>query len=252
VAIGNAPRMAKRVPLYRDLLKVARKTLGYTNAAISRYQQQFSEDVLLEYSTYQELREYARLTAQVIEQTERRVLRGEKVHASEKIVSIFESHTDIIRKDRRETLYGHKLCLTAGASGLVLDCVIERGNPADSNLAVKMIERQIDIYGRAPKQSVFDGGFSSKQNLEDIKALKVEDVVFSKAPGIALTEMVKTTKLYRRLKHFRAGIESVISFLKRSFGWDRCTWRSFDSFQTYCWASVVSANLLTIARRLIQ
>jgi len=248
VAIGNAGTMKKRVPLYRDLLKVGKKTLGSAKSAILLLKTCFSEDVLAAGKLYSTLVETAELTERVIAQTERRVINGESVPVAEKVVSIFEPHTDIIRKARRETLYGHKLCLTAGASGLVLDCVIEQGNPADSNLATKMVERQIELYGRAPRQTAFDGGFSSKDNVADIKKLGVEDVAFSKAPGIALTDMVKSTWVYRRLKHFRAGIESVISFLKRSFGWDRCTWRSFDSFKAYCWSSVVAANLLTIAR----
>ena len=62
----------------------------------------------------------------------RRVIAGESVPAQEKLVSIFETHTDIIRKDRRDTYYGHKICVTGGASNLILDCVILEGNPADS------------------------------------------------------------------------------------------------------------------------
>ena len=114
-------------------------------------------------------------------------------------MSIFEPHTDIIVKDRRETLYGHKVCLTAGASGLVIDCVIEDGNPANSTLAVRMVERQIDLYGRPPRQTCFDGGFSSKANLAQIKTLGVDDVAFSKSPGIDVLEMAKSTGVYRRL-----------------------------------------------------
>ena len=67
---------------------------------------------------------YATLIARVINQTRRRVIHGEKVPAKEKVVSIFEPHTDIIIKDRRDTYYGHKTCLTAGASNLILDCMI--------------------------------------------------------------------------------------------------------------------------------
>jgi len=63
------------------------------------------------------------------------VLNGEKVPAKEKVVSIFEPHTDIIIKDRRDVLYGHKLCLTTGASSLVVDLVIEDGLASRANLA---------------------------------------------------------------------------------------------------------------------
>jgi IS5 family transposase len=86
----------------------------------------------------------------VISQTERRVLHGEKVPAAEKIVSIFEEHTDIIVKDRRDTFYGHKICLTGGKSNLILDCIIVEGNPADVTLTETMLDRQCEIYGRYP------------------------------------------------------------------------------------------------------
>jgi transposase, IS5 family len=68
----------------------------------------------------------------VIDQTERRVLRGAAVPAEETIVSVFEPHTDIIIKDCRKTYHGHEVTLTGGTSGLIRDPVIESGNPADS------------------------------------------------------------------------------------------------------------------------
>jgi IS5 family transposase len=86
-------------------------------------------------SMVQELKEIIHLTHRVIEQTTRRVIHGEFVPASEKIVSIFEPHTDIIVKDRRETFYGHKICLTGGKSNLITDCLILDGNPADTELS---------------------------------------------------------------------------------------------------------------------
>ena len=116
------------------------------------------------------------LTQRVMAQTSRRVLEGQSVPAGEKIVSIFEEHTDVIRKDRRETLYGHKICLSGGASSMILDCKVLEGNPADSTLAKTMVDRQVEIFSRPPRQIVFDGGFASQRNLSEIKALGVEDV----------------------------------------------------------------------------
>ena len=60
--------------------------------------------------------------------------------------------------------------------------------------------------------------------------------------------MVKSCWVYRQLCAFRAGIEGVISFLKRGFGLGRCLWRGFQSFQAYVQASVLACNLLTAAR----
>ena len=61
--------------------------------------------------------------------------------------------------------------------------------------------------------------------------------------------MCRSTYVYRGLRNFRAGIESAISWLKRSLGLDRCTWKGEASFKSYVWASIVSGNLLTLARK---
>ena len=108
----------------------------------------------------QQLRHYCDLTEKVISQTERQVIAGETVPAAEKIFSIFEPHTDIIIKDRRDKFYGHKICLTGGGSNLILDCLITDGNPADSTLTQTMLERQREIYGRYPLKAALDGGFA--------------------------------------------------------------------------------------------
>ena len=106
--------------------------------------------MLLAMAIEQGIKRVLELAPRVVGQTERRVLRGEAVAATDKIVSIFEPHTDIIVKDRRETLYGHKVCLTSGASGLVLDLVVQRGNPADSTLARPMVARMGQRPGVQP------------------------------------------------------------------------------------------------------
>jgi IS5 family transposase len=130
--------------------------------------------------------------------------------------------------------------------------MVLEGNPADSTLAVDAILRQDDLYGRVPRQVALDGGFASKPNLAEIKSLGVEDVAFSKRRGLEVADMTKSPWVYRRLRDFRAGIEGCISFLKRCFGLDRCSWRSFASFKAYVQASVLSFNLLVLARHLIE
>jgi IS5 family transposase len=245
LGVQRARNQEKRKPLYRDLLKVSRQVLGYAIAARGALADSAEEG--LRRLAY-ELNRYRLLLERVIDQTERRVLRGETVSAREKVVSIHEPHTAIIVKDGRETLYGHKIYLTGGASGLVLDCLITDGNPADSTLSTTMLERQKEIYGRPPRQAALDGGFASKDNLREAKALGVQDVCFSKKRGLKVPEMVKSTWVYRKLRDFRAGIEGVISFLKRAFGLDRVTWRGEISFRSYVRSGVLAANLLTLAR----
>lgn len=250
--IQHGMRKAKRLKPYRELVKLTERTIGYAVRAIADLEDSPAhlgiDGILLGMVLTMDLERFIPLGRQVVEQTKRRVFNNEKVPANEKLVSIFEPHTDIIKKDRRETLYGHKLCLTSGGSGLFLDCQILEGNPADTTLAAKSIKRLEDIFGRVPRQASFDGGFNSKANLDDIKGLGVSDVMFHKKRGLKVHEMVKSSWVYNRLKRFRAGIEGGISFLKRCFGLRRCKWSGFESFKAYTWASVVSANLLMLAR----
>jgi len=80
------------------------------------------------------------------------------------------------------------------------------------------------------------------------KARGIKDVCFSKGRGLDEEDMCRSNYVYKMLRRFRAGIESGISWLKRSLGLNRCLWKGFESFKSYVWASVVSANLLTMAR----
>ena len=237
---------------YKDLLRVtlmviedAERALGALKSCIA------SDGQLLFESNVEALKDNIAMALWVVDQTARRVVQNQRVPSDEKIVSIFEPHTDIIVKDRRDTYYGHKLCLTGGASNLVLDCVIGEGNPADSSMATEMIRRLEPIIGKVPRQASYDGGFASGDNLAAIKALGVKCVAFAKRRNLEVSDMVKSSWVYKRLRNFRAGIEGIISFLKRSFGMTRCTWRGYESFKSYVWSSIISANLLVMARHML-
>ena len=191
---------------------------------------------------------YDDLLGQVVAQTRRRVLAGETVPAQEKIVSLFEPHTDIIVKGGRGTYYGHKVNLTTGRSGLALDAVIEDGNPADSARCLPMLQRHVAHYGTAPTHAAFDGGYTSRDNLDAAKALGVRHAVFHKKRNIEPADMTPSSWVYAQLKRFRAGIEAGISYLKRCFGLGRCHWRGLAHFKAYVQSALVAHNLIRLAR----
>jgi transposase, IS5 family len=256
--ILNAKKPEDRQRSYRDFLRVTAevheiglKVRGLLRVELTLKTLSFWETMIAK-GVAAEFDRFLPLVQRVMDQTRRRVLEGESVPSDEKVVSIFEEHTDIIRKDNRETYYGHKICLTSSASSLILDCTVLEGNPADTTLAKTMVDRQVEIFSRPPRQIVFDGGFASKENLAEIKAAGVKDVAFSKRRGLKIGEMVKSTWVYKKLRDFRAGIEGNISFLKRIFGLDRCTWKSWSSFQGYVWGSILSFNLLVLGRHLLS
>jgi IS5 family transposase len=235
----------KKVKLYEDLLSVTQRTLGYLEQA---------QCVPLSIPTLEwedwnaSVNHYKALIKRIIDQTQRRVLAGEQVPAEEKLFSIFETHTDIIIKGARDIQYGHKLNLSTGTSGLILDVVIEPGNPADTDRLMPMVKRHIKQYGEAPRQLAVDGGYASQANLDAARASGIEDVAFHKKRGLTIEAMVKSTWVYRQLRNFRAGIEAGISCLKRAYGLSRCTWKGLRHFNAYVWSSVVSHNLALLAR----
>lgn len=238
-------RRKDRTRGYRDLIRVseavrvqAQRVLGRAGTTASVPMRDLTS----------QLEEVLRRLEQVLDQTTRRVIYGEKVPSSEKIVSIFEPHADILVKGNRETRYGHKVCLSGGRSSMIVDCVVEEGNPPDSTLVERTLERHIALFGRAPRQACFDGGFASKPNVQRAKELGVEDIAFHRKGGLEISEMARSAWVFRRLRDFRSGIEGCISTLKRAFQMDRCTWRGFESFRAYVWSCVTSFNLIVLAR----
>ncbi len=247
--ILNAKAHRFMIPKYREILQLTSHTLESVKgviAALGRIGKPAARRL------HGKLLHFRSLAERVVDQTTRRIVRGEKVPAQQKVVSIFEPHADVIVKDRRETLYGHKVCLAAGSSGLVFDLQTLDGNPSDSTLAVSAVERAAKALGRTPSSVAFDGGFAARQNLTDIRALGVKNIVFSKHIGFAITEMAHDRTTYQALRNFRAGVEATISTLKRAFGLARCTWRGRESFHAYAWSSVLACNLLQFARHLLS
>ena len=251
MVILNTSKEKVRLAAYRELLWYAGRVIAYADAAIPVLESFEGADIRDTFAAHALARNLERalgILRKVVDQTVRRVIKGEKVPASEKVVSFFEDHTDIIIKGRRDVQYGHKVFITGGASNLILDCLIERGNPADSDRYQNLVERHMEQFGRAPRQVSADGGFVSRTNLDFAKGRKVKDAVFAKKRGLTVMEMAKSAWVYKMLRNFRAGIEAGISTLKRAFGLDRCTWSGWKGFKQYVWSSIVSYNLLVMAR----
>jgi IS5 family transposase len=245
LAIRYSRGKEQKAKLYRGLIAATRATVTALRSAVQR----LAACAAIEAELWRgQVRHYLPLIERLISQAERRVLAGEAVPAGEKLVSLFETHTDIIVKGGRDVHYGHKLNLTTGRSGLILDVVVEAGNPADAERFLPMLERHIARHGTPPRQMAGDGGYASLDNLSRAKALGVHDVAFHKKRGLTIEAMVKSRWVYRKLRNFRAGIEANISCLKRAFGLARCTWRGLAHFKAYVWSSVVAYNLTLFAR----
>jgi transposase, IS5 family len=231
--------------LYRQLIAATRAT----QAALHEAGERLADLAGIAAERWRaQLGHYLPLIERILAQSQRRVLDGQAVPASEKLVSLFEPHADIILKGGRDVQYGHKLNLVTGKSGLILDVVVEAGNPADAERFLPMLDRQITRCGVPPRQLAADGGYASLDNLQQAKARGVTDLAFHKKRGLTVEDMVKSRWVYRKLRNFRAGIEAAISCLKRAYGLARCSWRGLDHFKTYIWSAVVAHNLVLLAR----
>ncbi|ESY46636.1 transposase TRm17b [Mesorhizobium sp. LNJC372A00] len=129
---------------------------------------------------------------------------------------------------------------------MILDLVIETGNPRDSDRLLPMLERHIAFYGQAPRQAT-DGGFASSDNLATAKTLGVGDMAFQK-------KAVFESRIWSEASGYIASratsvpaLEAGTSCLKRAYGLARCTWRGLDHFKTYVWSSVVAFNVVLVA-----
>ena len=181
------------------------------------------------------------LMHQVYNISYRKEILGEVVPNDEKIFSIYELHTDIIVKGQRDVLFGHKINIAGGRSNLILDCDILRGNPSDTSLYQPMMDRIIEIYNVIPRDSVTDGGFASKENIDYSVRTGIVNTVFNKIKG-SMQNVFSSKNMATRLKKWRSGIEAVISNVKRGFDLHVCNWKGWEHFQSKVLWSVLAYN----------
>jgi IS5 family transposase len=234
----NNSKADKRVALFKKQLVLFTKSIKQVDKFVKKK----------DYSSFESLgfvmalQKLQPLMEQVYSMTERKQIKAESVPNDQKLFSIYELHTDIIVKGGRKVIFGHKVNLTDGKGKLILDCEILRGNPADTNLFGKTIERVKENYGRTPKSMAADGGYASKANHE--KAIKegLANVVFNKVVG-SMRNLVSSKNMQTRLRKWRSGIEATISNLKRGFNISRCNWKGWANFQSKVLWSVIAYNI---------
>ena len=249
--IINTNSKEHRMKAYKDLLSMGHLTFTYAAGCLESLKLEEKKGDI-EAGVYRmELTDYKESLELIIAQTERRVLNGDKVSSEDKLVSIFEKHTDILAKGKRKVVFGHKILLTGGKSNLILDCLIEKGNWSDAQHFKQGLDRCEEKYDVIPKNLTTDGGFASLENYDYAVDKGVEKVVFTKKCSVKISELIRTSQAYKKLKKFRAGIEGCISAAKRSYGLDRCTWKGWRGFQSYVWLSVIAFNLQILVDKLL-
>ena len=247
VMVKGAKVKKHRRKLYRRLIKIANEVF---DMACRCYNQMSGQHTAVSLSQYAQLDHYLTMMAVAIEQCERRVLHGEKVPACEKIVSIFEEHTDIIRRGKSQspTEFGHKVLFATGKSGFITQYQVLRGNPDDGVFLPQLLTIHKQQFGRAPHSFCADRRFFSPDNESMAYSKGVEHVSMVK-PGYRskARRQLEKEQWFKKLQKFRAGIEGIISALMRGCGLKRCLWKGWKAFKRYVGLAVVTFNLKKIA-----
>ena len=237
--INNTKKEDKRKELFDNQLKLLRNSINQAERAVIEAS---TKGDIKDWVIAEELKRLLPKMKKVHDITRRHELLGEKVPNSEKIFSIYEAHTDIIVKGRREAEFGHKVNLTAGRSNIILDVEIVDGNPKDSQLYEGVLDRIQRDYGVTPRDVVTDGGYASLKNQEIAKGRGVVNIVFNKIVG-SLKNITTSLNMETRLKKWRSGIEAVISNVKRGFKLFRCDWKGKGHFDAKVLWSVIAYNI---------
>ena len=195
----------------------------------------------------QRLEELLPKMTKVYAMASRKELFGQRVPNEEKLFSIFEDHTDIIVKGAREVQFGHKVDLAVGRKGMILVCQVAEGNPSDQSFYPQMLEQLKKNYRVTPQDLVTDGGYASLDNQKLAQKKGVINIVFNKVMG-SLRNLVSSTRLEKRLKKWRSGIEAVISNWKRGFQMFRCEWKGRARFEAKVLWSILAYNFRVMTR----
>jgi len=245
--INNTSHKDKRTALFIKQLQAFTKSINQVSNVIKKKDTYVNVMAMVYVSLLEEL---LPLMKQVYDISFRKEIKGEKVPSNEKIFSIFEQHTDIIVKGGRDIIFGHKVNLTSGKSNLILDCLMERGNPSDSKIYIPTLDRVIKNYKKVPRDSACDGGFASKDNIKQSLDKGLINVVFNKVVG-SMKNKASSKNMETRLKKWRSGIEANISNLKRGFQIRRCNWKGWIAFQAKVLWSILAYNIRVMSNILV-
>lgn len=182
--------------------------------------------------------------AKIIASTARRATFGEEtVPASERVFSLFEPHTELLMRGRREkpVEFGHKIQLTQSREKYITDYRVFPLQRSDRELLRETLHRHQKRFGSYPESATADGGFHAGE--EEMAALRenVGTLAVPRRVGDWKTELLTL------FQAFRAGIEGTISFLKRGFRLTRNLFKGFKHFSAWIGACVFGHNLLKLA-----
>jgi IS5 family transposase len=194
---------------------------------------------------------YRGLAERVLDQACRRVIDGESVPNEEKIFSIFEPHTELLKRGKagKPIEFGHMIQIQQVEGKFITDYDVFENKPVEHELLEPALERHRELFGAYPEQLAADKGYY--ESMEHIEHLgEIVDLVAIGKKGKRTEEQTQreTDPAFRHAQRFRAGVEGTISFLKRVLGLFRCHNKGWPRYVATVGATVFAHNLLIMAR----
>jgi IS5 family transposase len=250
---------SRHIASYRALIVIAEEVVAGAKAALEMTATMRGKDLMTAMkidALREEIAHYCALGARVISQARRRVLDGEQVPTAEKIYSIFEPHTDLIKRGKVRTPveFGHKVFLAESAKGLITQYDVLKGNPVDEVHVAPSLRRHRRVFRRAPNLYGADRGFFSERNVTvcvhgGVATISIPQRGGSKTPQ---RQAYERSPAFKQGQRFRAGIEGRISVLMRGRGMKRCRAEGAERFAMFVAAAVLANNLMIIAALLTK
>jgi IS5 family transposase len=244
----------KRALAYGKLLEVTGRVVGQArkfSSQIASKVKRGSRKVLQK--AKRQLDEMIPRVEQVMRQTRQRVLGGD-TRAEGKIVSVFESQTEVIRKGKagKPTEFGKLVKIQEAENQIVTHYEVFDERPSDSTLLIPAIQRHIEQFGRAPQMAAADAGFFSAANEAQAEQLGVQRVAIpSQSTKSAQRKQQQKKRWFKKAQKWRTGCEGRISVLKRRHGINRSRYRGTDGMRRFVGLGVIADNLINIGHVLL-
>lgn len=220
-----------------------------------RWIQHVGQDVLarLDAAGYEapELAHYLPLVHQIVHQADQRVLHGVKLAADEKLYSLFEAHTELIKRGKagKPIEFGHKILLAQTGEKFIHHYQVLAKRREDKGLLEPALEAHKELFGHYPDVVAADKGFY--ENMKQIAALegKIQTVSIGKKGRRNQREQAReSSDAFVDGQRFRAGVEGSISVLKRAFHLGRCLFKGFKNYAASVGLGVLCHNLVLLTR----
>ncbi len=242
---------------YRKLLGLTRGVVRQAQAVLERWEKgrlKVVGDPLQVQTQTGQLRHFLPLVEKVVAQTRERIWKG-NAHVVGKVLSLFEAHTQVIRKGKpdKPTEFGRLVRIDEVEHGIVSGYQVQEGNPADTNAWIPALKQHQALFGQAPRLATADRGYFSAENEREAQARGVEKVALPARGRLSrLRAGRQKQRWFQRALRWRAGSEATLSTLKHPFSMRRATYKGDTGFQRYVGWSIITKNLFSIARWRVQ